>query len=216
MFERFTDRARRVIILAQSESRLMNHTYIGTEHLLLGLISEETGVAAKALESLGASLESVRRGVEEQIGPGSTSPTGYIPFTPRAKRTLEFSLREALSLGNNYIGTEHILLGVLREGEGRGIQVLQTLGADLTNLREQVLQMLPPADPTASDVKGVNRSLVRDQVTKLLSILGEPAAFSGDDDLRGAELERVRAQLVELLSTLIPPLPAPPEDDDPN
>jgi len=142
MFERFTDRARRVIILAQDEARLLNHTYIGTEHLLLGLISEGEGVAAKALESLGVSLESVRSQVEEQIGAGSTSPTGYIPFTPRAKKVLELSLREALQLGHNYIGTEHILLGLIREGEGVAAQVLQKLGADLSRVRQQVIQLL--------------------------------------------------------------------------
>ncbi len=217
MFERFTDTARRVIILAQDEARLMNHAHIGTEHLILGLISEETGVAARALESLGISLESVRSRVEEQIGAGATSPTGYIPFTPRAKKVMELSLREALQLGHNYIGTEHILLGLNREGEGVASQVLQMLGADPSSIREQVLRMLPPKDLSQGDPKGVKRSLVRDQVRQLLSSLVETdAAPSGDDDLRGAELERVRVQVVQLLSTLIPPRPAPPEEDDPN
>ena len=111
MFERFTDRARRVVVLAQEEARLLNHSYIGTEHILLGLIHEGEGVAAKALESLGISLEAVRSQVEEIIGQGGSSPSGHIPFTPRAKKVLELSLREALQLGHNYIGTEHILLG---------------------------------------------------------------------------------------------------------
>ena len=142
MFERFTDRARRVVVLAQEEARLLNHNYIGTEHILLGLIHEGEGVAAKALESLGISLEAVRAQVEEIIGQGQSAPTGHIPFTPRAKKVLELSLREALQLGHNYIGTEHILLGLIREGEGVAAQVLQKLGADLTRVRQQVIQLL--------------------------------------------------------------------------
>ncbi len=132
MFERFTDRARRVVVLAQEEARLLNHNYIGTEHILLGLIHEGEGVAAKALESLNISLEAVRSQVEEIIGQGGSSPSGHIPFTPRAKKVLELSLREALQLGHNYIGTEHILLGLIREGEGVAAQVLVKLGADLS------------------------------------------------------------------------------------
>ena len=142
MFERFTDRARRVVVLAQEEARLLNHNYIGTEHILLGLIHEGEGVAAKALESLGISLEGVRGQVEELIGQGGSSPSGHIPFTPRAKKVLELSLREALQLGHNYIGTEHILLGLIREGEGVAAQVLVKLGADLSRVRQQVLQLL--------------------------------------------------------------------------
>ena len=142
MFERFTDRARRVVVLAQEEARLLNHNYIGTEHILLGLIHEGEGVAAKALESLGISLEGVRGQVEELIGQGGSSPRGHIPFTPRAKKVLELSLREALQLGHNYIGTEHILLGLIREGEGVAAQVLVKLGADLSRVRQQVIQLL--------------------------------------------------------------------------
>jgi ATP-dependent Clp protease ATP-binding subunit ClpC len=142
MFERFTDRARRVVVLAQEEARLLNHNYIGTEHILLGLIHEGEGVAAKALESLGISLEAVRSQVEEIIGQGGQSPSGHIPFTPRAKKVLELSLREALQLGHNYIGTEHILLGLIREGEGVAAQVLVKLGADLSRVRQQVIQLL--------------------------------------------------------------------------
>ena len=142
MFERFTDRARRVVVLAQEEARLLNHNYIGTEHILLGLIHEGEGVAAKALESLGISLEAVRNQVEEIIGQGGASPSGHIPFTPRAKKVLELSLREALQLGHNYIGTEHILLGLIREGEGVAAQVLVKLGADLSRVRQQVIQLL--------------------------------------------------------------------------
>lgn len=142
MFERFTDRARRVVVLAQEEARMLNHNYIGTEHILLGLIHEGEGVAAKALESLGISLEAVRSQVEEIIGQGQQAPSGHIPFTPRAKKVLELSLREALQLGHNYIGTEHILLGLIREGEGVAAQVLMKLGADLSRVRQQVIQLL--------------------------------------------------------------------------
>jgi ATP-dependent Clp protease ATP-binding subunit ClpC len=142
VFERFTDRARRVVVLAQEEARLLNHNYIGTEHILLGLIHEGEGVAAKALESLGISLEAVRAQVEEIIGHGGQAPSGHIPFTPRAKKVLELSLREALQLGHNYIGTEHILLGLIREGEGVAAQVLVKLGADLSRVRQQVIQLL--------------------------------------------------------------------------
>src|SRR6476469_9271691 len=142
VFERFTDRARRVVVLAQEEARMLNHNYIGTEHILLGLIHEGEGVAAKALESLGISLDAVRQQVEEIIGQGQQAPSGHIPFTPRAKKVLELSLREALQLGHNYIGTEHILLGLIREGEGVAAQVLVKLGADLSRVRQQVIQLL--------------------------------------------------------------------------
>ncbi|HZQ27210.1 MAG TPA: Clp protease N-terminal domain-containing protein, partial [Acidimicrobiales bacterium] len=142
MFERFTDRARRVLVLAQEEARLLNHNFIGTEHILLGLIHEGEGVAAKALESLGISLEMVREKVEETIGPAGSATTGSPPFTPRAKKVLELSLREALQLGHNYIGTEHMLLGLVREGEGVAAQVLVNLGADISRVRQQVIQLL--------------------------------------------------------------------------
>ena len=142
MFERFTDRARRVVVLAQEEAKMLNHNYIGTEHILLGLIHEGEGVAAKALESLGISLDAVREQVQDIIGQGQQQPTGHIPFTPRAKKVLELSLREALQLGHSYIGTEHILLGLIREGEGVAAQVLVKLGADLNRVRQQVIQLL--------------------------------------------------------------------------
>jgi ATP-dependent Clp protease ATP-binding subunit ClpC len=142
LFERFTDRARRVVVLAQEEARLLNHNYIGTEHILLGLIHEGEGVAARALESMDIDLESVRSQVVEIIGQGSQAPSGHIPFTPRAKKVLELSLREALQLGHNYIGTEHILLGLIREGEGVAAQVLVKLGAELTKVRQTVIQLL--------------------------------------------------------------------------
>jgi ATP-dependent Clp protease ATP-binding subunit ClpA len=142
MFERFTDRARRVVVLAQEEARMLNHNYIGTEHILLGLIHEGEGVAAKALEAMEVSLTEVRTLVEEIIGSGQAAPMGHIPFTPRAKKVLELSLRESLQLGHTYIGTEHILLGLVREGEGVAAQVLVKLGADLDRVRQQVLGVL--------------------------------------------------------------------------
>jgi len=142
VFERFTDRARRVIVLAQEEARLLNHDYVGTEHLLLGLAHEGQGVAAKALEVLGIRLEALRSQVEEIIGQGQRAPSGHIPFTPRAKKVLELSLREALELGHDYIGTEHLLLGLVREGEGVAAQVLVKLGADFPRVRQQVGQLL--------------------------------------------------------------------------
>jgi hypothetical protein len=142
MFERFTDRARRVVVLAQEEARLLNHNYIGTEHILLGLIHEGEGVAATALTELGISLEAVRVQIEEIIGQGASAPTGHIPFTPRAKKVLELSLREAMALGHNYIGTEHILLGLIREGEGVAAQVLTQMGGGLDRVRQVVIQIL--------------------------------------------------------------------------
>ena len=142
MFERFTDRARRVVVLAQEEARMLNHDYIGTEHLLLGLIREGDGYAARALESLGISLDAVRQQVEEIIGQGQQAPSGPVPFTPRAKKVLELSLRESVHLGHNSIGPEHILLGMLREGDGVAAQVLVALGADLNRVRQQVIQLV--------------------------------------------------------------------------
>jgi hypothetical protein len=142
MFERFTDRARRVVVLAQEEARMLNHNFVGTEHILLGLIHEGEGVAASALQSLGISLEAVRQQVEQIIGQGERAPSGHIPFTPRAKKVLELSLREAHQLGHDYIGTEHLLLGLIREGEGVAAQVLVRLGADLNRVRRRVIQLL--------------------------------------------------------------------------
>jgi ATP-dependent Clp protease ATP-binding subunit ClpC len=142
MFERFTDRARRVVVLAQEEARMRNHNYIGTEHMLLGLIYEGKGVAAQALESLGITQQAVRQQVDEIIGRGHQAPSGHIPFTPRAKKVLKLSLGEAMQLGHHYIGTEHILLSLIREGEGVAAQVLVGLGADLDRAREQVIELL--------------------------------------------------------------------------
>jgi ATP-dependent Clp protease ATP-binding subunit ClpA len=144
MFERFTDRARRVVVLAQEEAARLQHNYIGTEHILLGLLREDGGVAARALSELGISLDAARQQVEEIIGVGKRPVSGHIPFTPRAKKVLEFSLSESLRLGHDYIGTEHILLGLLREGEGVAAQVLVRLGADLNRVRETVISLVPP------------------------------------------------------------------------
>jgi hypothetical protein len=152
MFERFTGRARQVVVLAQDEARRLDHNYIGTEHILLGLIREGDGVAARALESLGIGLDIVRQQVEEIIGRGQQAPSGHIPFTPRTKKVLELSLREAQQLGHDYIGTEHILLGLVREGDGVAAQVLVTLGADPDRLRQQVIQLLHGVGPDTSDL----------------------------------------------------------------
>jgi ATP-dependent Clp protease ATP-binding subunit ClpA len=183
VFERFTDRARRAIVLAQEEARLLNHNYIGTEHILLGLIHEGEGVAATALDSLGIRKEAVRVQVEEVIGLGQRAPIGHIPFTPRAKKVLELSLREALQLGHDYIGTEHILLGLIREGEGVAAQVLVKLGGDLSRVRQQVIQVLSSyaGGEAAAERAGARTRLVR---------------MSVPDDLREAEqqLARVRRE----------------------
>jgi ATP-dependent Clp protease ATP-binding subunit ClpC len=157
MFERFTDRARRVVVLAQEEARMLDHNYIGTEHILLGLVHEGEGVAAKAMAAMEISLEAVRQQVEEIIGRGQQAPSGHIPFTPRAKKVLELSLRESLQLGHDYIGTEHILLGLLREGEGVAAQVLVRLGADLNRVRQQVLNLLAGGQGEAGEA-GPHRS----------------------------------------------------------
>jgi ATP-dependent Clp protease ATP-binding subunit ClpC len=198
MFEKFTDKARRVVVLAQEEAKLLNHNYIGTEHILLGLIHEGEGVAAKALESLDISLDQVREQVQEIIGQGQQAPTGHIPFTPRAKKVLELSLREALQLGHSYIGTEHLLLGLIREGEGVAAQVLTKLGADTNRVRQQVIQLLSGhqtgketvnvgGDTTAEKQKG---SQILDQFGRNLT----QAAADGKLDPvigREREIERV-------------------------
>ncbi|MGH2737449.1 MAG: Clp protease N-terminal domain-containing protein, partial [Actinomycetota bacterium] len=193
MFERFSDRARRVVVLAQEEARMLNHNYIGTEHILLGLIHEGEGVAAKALESLGISFEAVRQQVEEIIGQGQSAPTGHIPFTPRAKKVLELSLREALQLGHNYIGTEHILLGLIHEGEGVAAQVLQKLGADLNRVRQQVIQLLSgytggkESGPSEAPPQG---SMVLDQFGRNLTQLARETKLDPVVG-RDKEIERV-------------------------
>jgi ATP-dependent Clp protease ATP-binding subunit ClpC len=142
MFQRFTDRARRVVVLAREEARGLGHDHVGTEHILLGIITEGQGVASKTLDELGISPDAVRQQVEERIGRGEHEPDGNIPFTPRAKRVLELSLREAQQLGHDYIGTEHILLGLIREGDGEAAQVLIGMGADLARARVEVARLL--------------------------------------------------------------------------
>jgi ATP-dependent Clp protease ATP-binding subunit ClpC len=153
MFERFTDRARRVVVLAQEESQRLSHNYIGSEHLLLGLLAEQEGVAARALQSLNVTLTAAREQVEEIIGPGQQTPHGHIPFTPRAKKILELSLREALTLGSQVINTEHLLLGLIDEGDGVGAQILQRLGATAQAVREAVARLIN-AEPEAAEVTG--------------------------------------------------------------
>jgi len=190
MFERFTDRARRVVVLAQEEARLLNHNYIGTEHILLGLLQEHEGAAARALESLGISLDVVRVEVEAIIGAGQTAPSGHVPFTPRAKKVLELSLREALKLNHNYIGTEHILLGLVREGEGVAAQVLVKLGADLPSVRQQVIQVLAgygPAGEVATERFGESLEawegrVAEEEPVELLRVVPLARRFPALDD----------------------------------
>ena len=198
MFERFTDRARRVVVLAQDEARALNHNYIGTEHLLLGLIHEGEGVAAKALESMDVTLDKARAQVVEIIGEGQSAPSGHIPFTPRAKKVLELSLREALQLSHNYIGTEHILLGLLREGEGVAVQALGNLDVDLAALRQAVMQLLSGYD--AKETVGSGASSLKEGTPSGSAILDQfgrnltQAAREGKLDPvigRSKEMERV-------------------------
>ena len=225
MFERFTDRSRRVIVLAQEEARLLGHSYIGTEHLLLGLIHEgEGGVAAHVLASLGVSLTEVRSRVERMVGPAGPSPSGQVPFTPGAKIVLELSLREALQLGHDYIGTEHVLLGMIREGEGVAGQVLVGLGADLPRVRQRVVELLagdselePPDEAGARTVTltvtadGVTITVADPDVADLLSqaialhakMPARPAVLRGDDpnvDFRRI-WDAVRQTAADLLRT---------------
>jgi ATP-dependent Clp protease ATP-binding subunit ClpA len=211
MFERFTDRARRVIVLAQEEARLLNHDYIGTEHLLLGLAHEGQGVAAKALELLGIRLEALRSRVEEIIGQGQQAPSGHIPFTPRAKKVLELSLRESQQLGHNYIGTEHLLLGLVREGEGVAAQVLVKLGADQARVRQQVSQLLrgSAGGEEAAEQAGAGTRLVHMTVPEDLREAEEQlaqvrrqkeAAIMAQDFERAAALRDQEVQLLERLA----------------
>ncbi|MCT2023126.1 ATP-dependent Clp protease ATP-binding subunit [Corynebacterium sp. Z-1] len=190
MFERFTDRARRVIVLAQEEARALNHNYMGTEHILLGLIKEGEGVAAKALESMGINLEDVRREVEELIGHGTQPVTGYIPFTPRAKKVLELSLREGLQMGHKYIGTEFLLLGLIREGEGVAAQVLIKLGADLPRVRQQVIQLLSGYEGGESQGEGGEQG-------GLAGAGSGPAPFGGGGGQRGGQGERSNSLVLD-------------------
>jgi ATP-dependent Clp protease ATP-binding subunit ClpC len=201
MFERFTDRARRVIVLAQDEAKLLNHNFIGTEHILLGLIHEGEGVAAKALESLGIALEAVRAQVEEIIGQGQQVPTGHIPFTPRAKKVLELSLREALQMNHSYIGTEHILLGLIREGEGVAAQVLIKLGADLSRVRSTVLQLITGYQGREASMAGAPETGPDKATSQILDQFGRNLTQAARENLldpvigRTQEIERVMTVL---------------------
>jgi ATP-dependent Clp protease ATP-binding subunit ClpC len=206
MFERFTDRARRVMVLAQEEARTLNHDYIGTEHILLGLIHEGEGVAAKALELLGISLDAVRQQVEEIIDPGQQAPGGHIPFTPRAKKVLELTQREARALGHDYIGTEHILLGLIREGRGVAAQVLVKLGADLNRVRQQVIQLLngsrgadAPSEGSRRDKRARDRLLDDafariDSLGRRLAAIERWAGLRPDLDDLDQEIAQVRRE----------------------
>jgi Clp amino terminal domain, pathogenicity island component len=204
MFELFTDRARRVVVLAQEEARMLAHDYIGTEHILLGLVHEGDGAAAKVLEGLGIELEAVRREVEEIIGRGKRAPSGHIAFTPRAKKILELSLRESKQLGHGYIGTEHILLGLVREGDGVAAQVLTKMGADLDRVRQQVAQVLQATVlPTTADITVTGQQRARRLLTGgLRSSQLSPRSLSD----RAAELEQRLAALESRVGV-------PPEED---
>jgi ATP-dependent Clp protease ATP-binding subunit ClpA len=213
MFERFTDRARRVVVLAQEEARALDHSYIGTEHLLLGLIHEGDGVAAKALEAMGISLEAVRQQVEEITGRGKDAPSGHIPFTPRAKKVLELSLRESQQLGHNYIGTEHILLGLIREGQGVAAQVLTNLGADLERTRQQVIELLHgyqggPGERASLRVARRLEEAVSGPVQQIVSRL---EAIDG----RLAAIERHLGIATESPQPTESPRPEPPPEEKP-
>jgi hypothetical protein len=188
MFERFTDKARRVVVLAQEEARLLDHGHIGTEHILLGLVHEGEGVGARALQALDVSLEDVRARVLEIVPQGEDPPSGHIPFTPRAKKVLELSLREALQFGHNYIGTEHILLGLVREGEGVGAQVLASVGADLPRVRELVVQLLASAGAAgpAEQFAGVGPRISQQQAEAMVA--GGPGVYQ---ELEPPRLARV-------------------------
>jgi len=184
MFERFTDRARRAVVLAQEQARSLNHNYIGTEHLLLGLLAEGEGVAARALRELGADIETLRSQVLDQVGPGGPAPDDHIPFTPPAKKTMEFSLREALKLGHNYIGTEHLLLGLLRETDGMASQVLTAMDIDLSEARIKVVELLSGmgASATSSPMHGLSTpSPTARRSPALEAALAQAASLAGDD-----------------------------------
>jgi hypothetical protein len=193
MLQRFTDRARRVVVLAQEEARMLNHDYIGTEHILLALIDEGDGVGAKALESLGISLDAVRQQVEEIIGQGQEAPSGHIPFTPRAKKVLELSLRESLQLGHNYIGTEHILLGLIREGDGVAAQVLVRLGADLNLVRHEVIQLIA-SRPSREGAPGPEVQDRLDAVEDWLAAVEQRVGTGPDTSDLDEQIDRVRRE----------------------
>lgn len=199
MFERFTDRARRCIVLSQENARKLNHNYIGTEHLLLGLVHEGEGIAAKALVSLGVVLEGVRQEVEEVIGQGQQAPSGHIPFTPRAKKVLELALREALQLGHNYIGTEHILLALIREGQGVGAQVLGKLGVELNQARKRVLDILG-GEAAAKQREQTAARPVNARLVDVLSRVADRVSDRAVIDFELASTEGVDGVTVETLT----------------
>jgi ATP-dependent Clp protease ATP-binding subunit ClpC len=205
MFERFTDRARRVVVLAQEEARMLNHDYVGTEHILLALICEGGGVAAQALESLGITEEAARQQVEEIVGPGQTGPQrGHLPLTPRAKKTLQLSMREAIALGHGYIGTEHILLGLIREDDGVAIRVLNGLSVDPNSVRQQVIRQVSarrvPEEPGTGRAAGRGKrkllSELRGRLDSLewrLSVLEQRVGTAPDLAQLDQEITQVRS-----------------------
>lgn len=203
MFERFTDRARRVIVLAQEEARSLKHNYIGTEHLLLGLIREGEGVAAKALASKGVELDATRQQVEEMIGKGSAAPTGHIPFTPHARQVLELSLREALQLGHSYIGTEHVLLGLIREGEGVGTQVLVKMGVDVADLRTSVIDAIRDTSADASKNDMANAGGITDKSAKSGSSLLDQFGRNLTEEAREGKLDPVIGRSNEIERVMV-------------
>jgi len=199
LFERFTERARQVVVLAQEEARQLKHNYIGTEHILLGLLREEEGLAARVLESLDITVERVRAQVVRIVGSGEEVTSGQIPFTPRAKKVLELALREALSLGHNYIGTEHILLGLVRENEGVAARILLDFDADSEKIRNEVIRMLSGPGSRrqqgAGGPEGKKSSKLLDQFGRNLTKL---AAESKLDPVVGRQTEIERQQLAIL------------------
>ena len=196
MFERFTDRGRRVVVLAQEEARMLDHNYLGTEHLLLGLLRESGGVAAKALQSLGIGLEAVRHQVMEIIGEGHQAPSGHIPFTPRVKKVLELSLREAQLLGHDYVSTGHLLLGLLREGDGVAVQVLVRLDANLNLVRQQVIGLLHGSGQQETD-EGLGHGRRPSIRVYDAAALAQIDALTSELGRANAELDRLRAVLRE-------------------
>jgi ATP-dependent Clp protease ATP-binding subunit ClpC len=226
MFEKFSDRARRVVVLSQEEARLLNHNYIGTEHILLGLVHEDEGVAARALESLNIRLDAVRRQVEGIIGRGGSPPSDHIPFTPRAKKVLELSLREAIQLGHNYIGTEHILLGLVREGEGVACQVLVKLGVELPKVRARVQQLVAesPGQGTGGWIFRPSSELtaVLDEAHRVAEARGEAevmpihlflAAVEHPDGAAGRMLQTVGVDLEDLRRRVLDESDDAPDDE---
>ncbi len=213
MFERFTDQTRRAVVLAQEEARFFNHNYIGTEHLLAGLRRENRGVAARVLESAGITMDAVRAEIEKLVGRGESAPSGHIPFTPGAKKCLELSLREALNFGHNHIGTGHLLLGVISKDDGVAVQVLRGLGADLVQLRAQVIGEIEdapedrggfsPPRPGRAEVPNAVQALL-DTIDERLSAIERHLGIVGDVGSAGAgsEADRWQAEVGRLRALL--------------